>query len=151
MYKLDRIDLEILSHLANNARLTNKDLAKKIGVVPSTCLERVRTLKAKGILKGFHAEIDIAELGITLHAMVAIRLEVHSRQILDAFYRYAANLTEVTGIYHLSGANDFLIKVSVSDTHKLKDFVLDAFAERPEVAHIETSLIYDQINKYSIP
>lgn len=67
MHHLDRIDLEILKHLSNNARLTNKDLALKLGVAPSTCLERVRVLRLKKIIKGFYAEIDVTPVGINLH------------------------------------------------------------------------------------
>ncbi|MFK8048194.1 MAG: Lrp/AsnC family transcriptional regulator [Halioglobus sp.] len=151
MSDLDRIDLEILNHLSNNARSTNKDLAKKLGVAPSTCFERVRVLQEKRILKGFHAEVDPTALGITLHAMVSIRLEAHSRKTVDSFYKHAVQLKEVTGVYYLSGANDFLVKVAVNDAEGLRNFVLDAFAERPEVAHIETSIIYQQTTKYGIP
>jgi len=151
MYELDRIDFQILEHLSNNARLSNKDLAKRLGVAPSTCFERTRILQTKKILRGFHAEVDIDLIGISLNAMVVIRLGSHSRAIVDSFNQYALSLTEVTAVYHLSGANDFLVMVSVSNSSELREFVLDAFTERPEVIHVETSLIYEQKRKFGIP
>lgn len=151
MEQLDRTDLEILDHLSNNARLSNKNLADKLGVAPSTSLERVRVLRLKKIIKGFYTEIDVAPLGITLHAMVAIQLAVHSQKLVDSFYKYAVQLTEVSSVYHLGGATDFLIQVAVTDTAELRAFVLSAFAERSEVNHIETSLIYEQSRKHSLP
>ena len=150
MYQFDRTDFEILKLLSNNARMTNKDMAEKLGIAPSTCLERVRLLQTKRILKGYHAEIDITALGMAIQAMVAIRLEVHSKNVVEAFYKHALQLPEVMSVYHLSGANDFMVRVATRDTEHLKDFVLDAFAERPEVAHIETSLIYEQTQKHNI-
>lgn len=151
MHQLDRIDYEILEHLSNNARLSNKDLAKKLGVAPSTCFERTRILREEKILRGFHAEVDIDAIGISLNAMVVVRLDSHSRKLVDSFNGYAISLTEVTAVYHLSGANDFLVMVAVGNTAELREFVLDAFTERPEVAHVETSLIYEQKRKFGIP
>lgn len=150
MYQLDRTDFEILKLLSKDARITNKDLAGKLGIAPSTCLERVRLLNVKRILKGYYAEVDISALGATIHAMVTIRLEAHSKEIFQSFYKHALQLPEVVSVYHLSGANDFMVRVATRDTAHLKDFVLNAFAERPEVAHIETSLIYEQTQKHQI-
>lgn len=148
MYQVDRIDLEILEHLSNNARISNKNLAEKVGVAPSTCLERIRMLKVKQIIKGYYANIDLNELGETLQAMVIIRMGAHSKEIIQEFYSHALRQAEVMSIYHLSGANDFMVRVATKNPQHLKDFILDAFAERPEVSNIETSLIYEQTQKH---
>ena len=147
MYQVDRTDLDILQHLSNNARISNKDLAEKVGVAPSTCLERVRMLKVKGVIKGYHADIDLNELGDTLQAMVIIRIGAHSKDTLREFYDHALNQAEVMSVYHLSGAHDFLVRVTTKNTQHLKDVILNAFAARPEVSNIETSLIYEQTQK----
>ena len=146
-----RTDIKILHHLSNNARITNKELAERIGVAPSTCFEKTRILQANNVLRGFHADIDIHALGIKIEAMINIRFETHSKAVVDSFYDYAINLAQVTGVFHLSGANDFLVTVAVRSTQELRDFILSAFAERPEVAHIETSIIYQSKRKYGIP
>lgn len=149
--QLDRIDLDILEYLSKDARLTNKDLAKKLGIAPSTSFERVRVLRESRVIKGFHAEIDVETLGIDLRAMIAIRLEAYSRRKFNEFYNYIVGLNAVTTVYHLSGANDILVQVVVRNNKELRSLVMDSFADRPEVAQIETSLIYEKTRKYSVP
>lgn len=148
MYQVDRIDLEIMEHLSNNARISNKDLAKKVGIAASTCLERIRMLKVKQIIKGYYVNIDLNELGDTLQAMVIIRIGAHSKNIIEEFYNHALKQPEVMSIYHLSGANDFMVRVATKNTKHLKDFILNAFAARQEVSNVETSLIYEQTQKH---
>lgn len=151
MYQLDRIDLQILEYLSKDARLSNKDLAKKLGVAQSTSFERVRILRENGVIKGFHADIDVEALGVSLRAMIAIRLEAHSSSKFDDFYDYIVGLKAVTSVYHLSGVNDILVQVVVRNNRELRAFVMDSFASRVEVAQIETSLIYEKTRKYSVP
>jgi DNA-binding Lrp family transcriptional regulator len=139
---LDRIDFEILRELRKNARLPNKNLAERVGVAPSTALERVRRLRVGGAITGYHAVFAPAAVGIGLQAMICGRRARHSREDLDAFRTYLLTLREVLAYYHVAGANDFLLHVAVADSNHLRDFALDAFTTRPEVAHIETSLIF---------
>ena len=142
MRPLDRTDAEILRHLQKNARLSNKELAAAVGVAPSTCLERVRRLAAEGVLRGYHADVDPHAVGVGLQALVAIRLGQHSRPVVEAFQAHALGLDEVVQVYHVTGANDFLIHVAVRDAEHLRDLALTAFTERPEVVHIETALLF---------
>ena len=76
---MDGIDFGILHELQNNARLSNKELAAKVKLAPSSCLERTRRLSAQGVLRGFHADVDPAALGVGLQAMIHVRLARHSR------------------------------------------------------------------------
>lgn len=139
---LDRTDLAILAHLQNDARTSNKELAAKVGLAPSSCLARVRRLESSGALSGYHAEVDPRVFGVTLEALVAVRLEKHARQAIADFERHVLTRPEVRGVYHLTGANDYLVHVAVRDAEHLREFVLTAFSTRPEVAHLETSLIF---------
>ena len=148
---LDQIDFEIIESLQNNARITNKDLAARVGLSASSCLERVRYLQATHLILGFHAELNLGLLGMGLQAMVAVRLTRHSREIVESFRKHLLNLHEVIKIYHLSGANDFLVHVAVTNADQLRDFVLSAFTERPEVAHIDTAIIYEQSQSWHVP
>ena len=140
---LDRIDHAILAALRNNARLTNKELAARVGLAPSSCLERVRRLHSDGILLGYHAEIRPDALGISLQAMIAVRLMRHSRATVESFREHLKSMPEVMDIYHLAGANDFLLRVGVRDSDHLRELILGAFTSRPEVAHVETALIFE--------
>jgi len=150
MSELDQIDFEIIAQLRNNARITNKELAKQVGLAPSSCLERVRYLRARSYIRGAHTEVDLAAIGVGLQAMVAIRLAQHSRVGLEAFQQYILSFSEVLQVYHLSGANDFMVHIGVKDAETLRDFVLDSFAERPEVAHIETAVIYEEVKNWNL-
>lgn len=147
----DRTDFEIVRSLQNNARLSNKELAARVGLSPSTCLERVRKLRATGVLKGFHAEVDPAALGICLQAFIAVRLKRHSRSLVEGFEAHALTLPEVVAVYHVAGATDFLVHVGVRDTDHLRSLAMDAFTTRREVAHIETSLIFGYTRAASAP
>ena len=139
---LDRTDRLILAHLQHNARLSNKELAAKVGLSPSSCLARVRRLEASGVIRGYHAEVALEAFGITLQAMVAVRLEKHVRAAIAAFERHLGTLPEVLAWHHVAGANDYLVHVAVRDAAHLREFVLTAFAGRTEVAHLETNLIF---------
>lgn len=122
--------------------MSNKELAAKVGLAPSSCLARVRRLERSGAISGYHAEVDPRVFGATIEAFVAIRLEKHARASIAAFERHLSTLPEARGWYHLAGANDYLVHVAVRDAEHLREFVLAAFAGRPEVAHLETNLIF---------
>lgn len=139
---LDRIDFEILRQLRKNARLPNKMLAERLGIAPSTALERVRRLHEAGAILGHHAEIRPSAIGIGLQALISVRLARHSRADVAAFNACLGGLREVLAFYHIAGAEDFLVHVAVRDSDHLRDLVLDAFTTRPEVARIETNLIF---------
>jgi len=151
MIELDRTDYEIISLLRNNARLSNKALAAAVGLAPSTCLLRVRRLLRDGVLKGFHADVDPASIGASLQAMIAIRLDRHSRVEVEAFRTHALAQPEVVQLYHVAGVNDFMAHVWVRDTEHLREFAMTAFTSRDEVAHIETGLIFEHAVGDALP
>ncbi len=149
--KLDRIDLEILGILRKNARTTNKDLAERVGIAPSTCLERVRRLVDSGVIRGFHTDVDPAALGIALQAIIAVRLKQHMRSLVDSFRDHVMVLPEVLGVYHITGSDDYLVHVAVRDSDHLRDLALDSFTTRPEVDHIQTRLIFEYTPTWRVP
>lgn len=144
---LDRIDRAILRTLQNDARTSNKALAAEIGLAPSSCLERVRSLQARGILRGFHAEVDPAALGRDQQALIAVRIRPHTREVIDRFWQHVLDQPETVGVFHVSGADDFLVHASFRDPAHLRDFLLDRVAKRPEVAHLETHLVFAEQRK----
>lgn len=148
---LDPQDLAILAELKRNARISNKDLAETVGLAPSTCLERVRRLVEIGAIRGYHADIDLHMLGFGLEAMIGVRLRRHSREDVTSFREYVLGLTEVREIYHVAGADDYLVHVVVRDADHLRDLAMDAFTTRREVAHIETRLIFEHVPIRRLP
>jgi DNA-binding Lrp family transcriptional regulator len=140
---IDAIDRRLLELLAGDARMTNQALADAVGVAPSTALSRLRALRERGVIRGFHAEVDLAALGRPLQALVAVRLAVHAREQIDSFTSTVRALPGVLMVFHLAGATDYLVWVAVADAQALREFVVDHLATHPAVAHAETSLIYE--------
>ena len=151
MAQLDRIDFEIIRQLRNNARLSNKELAAIVGLAPSSCLVRVRGLQREGVLRGYHADVDTRALGVGLQAMISIRLQRHSQSDVESFRTHVMALQEVRELYHLAGANDFLVQVWVRDPEHLRDLIMSSFTAREEVAHIETGLIFEHTQSLELP
>ncbi|HRR13635.1 MAG TPA: Lrp/AsnC family transcriptional regulator [Thermoanaerobaculia bacterium] len=148
---LDRIDFAILDHLTKNARLSNKELAARVALAPSSCLQRVRRLQRAGILLGANALVAGRALGVGLEALIFVRLRRHARPVVERFRTHVLALTESVGLFHLAGQYDFLVHVAVRDADHLRDLALDAFTTRPEVAHMETHLIFDRTVKPGLP
>lgn len=146
---LDRIDRALVVELQKNARMSNKDLAALVELSPSSCLERVRRLRERGVLSGFHAAVDPALLGRPTQALISIRLQVHHRHLIDDFYEHVLQLPESIAVFHVTGSDDYLVHVAVADTERLRARVLDLTA-RDEVEHVETRLIFEVVRKPAI-
>ena len=146
---LDRIDREILAALQKDGRLSNKELSGLVGLAPSSCHERVKRLRHDGVIKGFTAIVDESALGISLQAMISVRLVKHSRDAVHAFYTYMWNLHEVVAVYHVTGDADFLVHVAVRDSEHLRNLTMDSFTTREEVAHLVTSLVF-RVERHSV-
>jgi DNA-binding Lrp family transcriptional regulator len=140
---VDDTDRAILELLAADARITNQRLADRVGIAPSTALGRLRSLRERGVIRGFHTEVDLAALGRPLQALVAVRLTVHAREQIDAFTQAVRTLPGVLMVFHLTGVTDYLIWVAAADAQDLREFVVDHLATHPSVSHAETSLIYE--------
>jgi DNA-binding Lrp family transcriptional regulator len=140
---VDDIDRALLEGLAEDARMTNQRLAERVGVAPSTALARLRSLRDRGVIRGFHAEVDLSALGRPLQALIAVRLAVHAREQIDAFTAAVRALPGVLMVFHLTGVTDYLVWVAAADAQDLREFVVDHLATHPSVSHAETSLIYE--------
>jgi DNA-binding Lrp family transcriptional regulator len=151
MKALDRIDYGIVRQLRNNARLSNKELEKREGIAPSSCLVRTRMLQRSGVLTGFKAEVNPAALGVGLQAMISVRLKRHYKPDVEAFRQHALQLPEVVRLYHVAGPIDFLAHVWTRDSEHLRDLAMTAFTSRQEVSHIETELIFEHISCQELP
>lgn len=148
---LDRIDAAILTVLQNDARCSNKELAARVGLAPSSCLERVRRLRERGVLRGFRAEVDPAAIGIRLEAMIAIRLDRHGRDVVRRFEEEVLALPEVAELYHVAGETDYLVRVAVRDSDHLRRIAVDALGARDDVRDIQTAVIFGHRRAAALP
>jgi len=147
---LDAIDSALLALLQNDGRRTNRELAKTLNIAPSTCLERMRSLRRRGLIVGYHAQVDLAAIGRTLQALIAVRVRPPNRAVIDGFRAFVEELPEVLSVFVVSGGDDFLIHVAVKDTDQLQALVLDKLTRRKELADVRTSLVYEHLRKTEI-
>lgn len=148
---MDELDSAILGALQADGRRSNRDLAAALGVAPSTALERVRALRQRGVLTGVHYVADPARLGRPVQAMVTVRLRPQSRQIVQGFRDFVAQLPETLQVFVTTGAEDVLVHVAVASTEALRDFVLDALTTRREVAGVRTDVVFDHVRNHVLP
>ncbi|MET0930895.1 MAG: Lrp/AsnC family transcriptional regulator [Aeromicrobium sp.] len=141
--ELDALDGRIVAALRREGRLPNNALADKVGIAPSTCLTRVRALVERGVIAGFHAEVDPAWIGRPIQAMIAVRLRGDARGVINEFSDRLAGMAEVLNVYFLAGADDFHVHVAARDPDDLRMFVVDNLSSAPEVALTETNLIFE--------
>jgi len=148
---MDRIDFDIIEHLQNDGRISNKSLAAKVALAPSSCFERVKLLRASNIISGVHADIKPKALGLEVEAIYFIGLSQHSRELVENFQQEIESIPEVRAVFLVSGQYDFMVHVAVKDTEHLRNLALDYFTTRKEVSRIETVLIYEHSRKFVLP
>ncbi|MEO6944157.1 MAG: Lrp/AsnC family transcriptional regulator [Lacisediminihabitans sp.] len=144
-WDLDGIDRGILAILATDARTPNNAIAARLGIAASTCLARIRTLRDRRVIRGFHADIDPVALGRGLQALISIRLHSHARPRIAAFRDYLAQIPSVESIYFVTGDRDFLVHVAVENSAALRDLVAGTLSVRPEVSDTNTSVLFDYL------
>ena len=145
MRSLDATDRALLRALSANARVTGSELAAMAGIAQSTVALRLRRLQHDGYLKGSHADIDLAALGVTLQALIAVKLVKHVRTEVDAFRQAAPTWPGVLALFHMGGADDYLLHVASRSAEDMRQFVLTYLAGHPAVAHTETNLIFEHV------
>lgn len=142
---LDEVDRRILVALHADARMSNTALAEHVGIAPSTCHGRVRRLQEIGVIRGFHADIDPAALGLSLQAMISVSLQSNARGKIDSFIRHIRRRPQVMDVYFLAGADDFILHVAARDTDDLRSFVVQNLNADSDVAGTQTSLIFEHL------
>jgi DNA-binding Lrp family transcriptional regulator len=137
---LDAVDYEILAALQEDGRITNVDLAAKVGLTAPPCLRRVRSLEQAGIIQGYHARLEPTALGfgITVFALVSLRSQAESD--LRAFEEHIATLPEVRECHMLNGEIDFILKIVARDLQSFQRFLTSQLTTAPNVASVKTSL-----------
>lgn len=137
---LDTIDRQILRELQVDGRMTNVELAGRVGLTAPPCLRRVRTLEEEGTIRGYHAELDAGRLGygITVFAMVSLKTQAEAD--LKAFEAHVAALDPVRECHMLNGEIDFMLKIVAHDLQEFQSFLTTHITPAPNVAGVKTSL-----------
>lgn len=140
MPTLDDIDRHLLAELQAEGRMTNVELAQRVGLTAPPCLRRVRALEEGGVIRGYHAELDAARLGfgITVFAMVSLKSQAESA--LREFEAAMQDLPEVREVHMLNGEIDFMLKIVATDLQSFQDFLTSKLTPAPNVDSVKTSL-----------
>ncbi|WP_291056985.1 Lrp/AsnC family transcriptional regulator [Herbiconiux sp.] len=147
---LDELDTAILRELQTDARRTNRDIAAAVGVSPTTALDRTRALRERGVIRGASLDVDLPSIGRGVQAMIAVRIRPPSRTNIEGFRNWVSELPDTLGVFVTSGNEDFLVHVAVADNESLYAFVIDRLTERPEVADVRTSVVYEHLQNRRI-
>jgi DNA-binding Lrp family transcriptional regulator len=138
--KLDSIDRKILRELQDEGRITNIELASRVGISPPPCLRRVRALEETGLIRGYHADIEPSELGYNVTVFAQVGLTSQAEPDLVAFESLVSSWSEVRECYMLAGETDFLLKVISQDWESYQSFVMLRLTAAPNVANVKSSL-----------
>ena len=142
---MDNLDRNILRALQRDARIKNADLARKLGVAPSTMLERIRRLEERGYFNGFKAVIDPEKLGFTVQAMVSVCLGRHSPNTIRPFEQAVKSIPHIRVCYHVTGRFDYILHVVARNLTHLGLLVKEQIASIPGVDKTETFLVFSEI------
>jgi DNA-binding Lrp family transcriptional regulator len=137
---MDKIDLQILSALQHDGRMTNVELAARVGLTAPPCLRRVKTLEERGIIASYHANVDPVALGYTIMVFAMVSLKSQAEADLRAFESYVAELPQVRECHMLNGEIDFMLKVVAQDLRSFQQFLTTKLTQAPNVASVKTSL-----------
>ncbi len=140
MGNLDQIDRRLLSELQDEGRITNVELAGRVGLTAPPCLRRVRGLEDAGVIKGYHAELDGAKLGFAITVFAMVSLKSQAEDALRQFEDHMKGLAEVRECHKLNGEIDFILKIVSRDLQSFQEFLTSKLTPAPNVASVKTSL-----------
>jgi len=146
-HEVDHVDLKLLVALQDNGRWTNVELSRFAGITAPPCLRRIRTLEERGIIRGYHADIDPKKLGFSVTAFVHVGLTSQTQRELEVFGKHLHSWRIVREAYALQGEVDFLLKCVARDLSELQSFLTDVLLATANVKHVKTSVLFNVVKK----
>jgi DNA-binding Lrp family transcriptional regulator len=137
---IDELDRAILGILQEEGRITNVELASRVGLTAPPCLRRMRALEESGVIRGYHAELDPGALGYSIMVFALVSLRSQAEDDLRAFEAHVAELPEVRECHMLNGEIDFILKIVAHDLQSFQAFLTSKLTPAPNVASVKTSL-----------
>lgn len=139
---LDEVDRLIVEELQLNGRITNAELAERVGIAASTCVARVRSLVSRRVITGFTAQVDPGVIGMTLQVLISVSIRSGARQRISEFMEEIRGLPEVMQLFFLGGVEDFIIHLAARDSDHVRDFVMEHLSAHPAVSSTRTSIVF---------
>ncbi|WP_102110177.1 Lrp/AsnC family transcriptional regulator [Oceaniglobus roseus] len=140
-HKLDPIDRKILAELQADGRMTNVELARRVGISAPPCLRRVRTLEESGYIRGYHASVDARALGFEVQVFAMVGLQSQAEADLSAFEKRCREWPLVRECHMLNGEVDFILKCAAPDLSTFQTFLTEQLTAAANVASVKTSLV----------
>ena len=141
LFRVDHINDHILRLLSRDGRISNLDLAERVGLSPSACLRRAQELERRGVIKGYRAVFDRARLGVGFAAYVTVGLNSHTKASQQVFERAMARAPEVVECHNITGAVEYLLRVAVADLPAYRRFHTDVLGTLPRVNAITSHVV----------
>jgi Lrp/AsnC family leucine-responsive transcriptional regulator len=150
---LDAIDRNILNVLQTDGRISNLDLAERVGLSPTPCSRRVKRLEESGVISGYTARVDPAALEQAISVMITVRLSQQSPADIESFITTVHSLPEITECVLVTGNLDYVLRVRARDVEALKDFVLTKLKAIPSLSETTTMLIFETVKstEFALP
>ncbi|MGD8327063.1 MAG: Lrp/AsnC ligand binding domain-containing protein [Sphingomonadales bacterium] len=145
MPKLDVIDRKILDTLQNNGRITNVELAERVGLSPTPCIERVKRLEDAGYIKGYFTRLSARKLGVGLLAFIEISLDKTGNDAFDRFKNAVDTIPEIQECHMVAGGFDYLLKVRVKDMDSYRRFLGERISALPGVDRNHTYVVVEEV------
>lgn len=146
---MDETDIRILEILQENSKISNKKLSEKIGLNPSSTLERVKKLENKEIIKKYTALLNMEKLGFITIAFIQVSLKRHNKQSIEKFIKSLEAIPEIVEFYHIAGRYDYMLKIYVKSNKQLQRFLMEKITSIEIVDKTETMLVFQE-KKYDL-
>ena len=140
-HPLDSTDVAILDLLQSDSSIANSELASRVGLSPSACLARTKSLRGRGVLVRFAAIVDQEKVGLPVSTFTFVTLSKHSRRAAETFLKRVGEMPQVMECYNVTGRADYLLKIIAPDISSYRDFIIDKLIEIQEVDHVETLVV----------
>ncbi len=150
MTRFDTIDLAILDALQQDGRITNVALAKKVGLSPTPCVERVKTLEAAGVIAGYAARLSAEQLGLGLLVYIEISIDRTTQRVFEDFRRAVVTIPEVQECHMVAGGFDYLLKVRVPDMAAYRTFLGDVLSRLPGIRETHSYPVMEVVKESSL-
>lgn len=144
---MDNIDKKIIKQLQLNARISNEDLANKVGLSPSPCLRRVRKLESQGVLQGYTATVNQEICGLPMNVFISVKLEKPDDKTIQVFEQQVNTLDEVMECYLMTGNRDYLLRVVAADLKSYERFIRNSLSKLPGIGSIESSFAFGHVKQ----
>jgi Lrp/AsnC family leucine-responsive transcriptional regulator len=145
--KLDKIDLAIIENLQNDGRISNADLADRVGLSQSACLRRVKVLENQRVIEGYVAVMDQRAAGFPDNVFVQITVEKQTRELLTEFERIVRECPQIMECYLMSGDADYMLRVIVSDASDYEKLHMEVLTALPGVSQIKSNFSLRTVTK----